>query len=609
MDTNEQTPLANAEQPIAEATVETSVEEQVIVERTPLLSTEEVQSADREKLFDHYKRITAEYTVTEVAAKAKEIQDTFEAQTKTLRDEKFQNFLAAGGEEKDFDFGLDALALQMKELTDSFAAKRKAAREAEEKVLIQNALAKRNVIKNITDLVAVGDAAKTRTAVLEHIKTWKTIGPMPRNEASEINSAFKKIIDEYFAALKMHHELRDLDMKRNLEAKQKLCEQAEALSEDSKVVNAFHTLRELQKQWKAIGHVPANQREEIWQRFKKAADTIYQRFHAHEAENKTRAEENYTIKVAMCEEVEALLGQQTNTRKLHDEAMKKVDEARAKWRTIGFAPKAVNDEIYKRFCTACSAVYSARREYYRTVDTELKQNLEKKTALCEKAEAIMNSTDWRNTTSQFVALQKQWKGIGPAPRKDSDAVWTRFRKACDTFFDAKEKQLGGKNKMEQNLADKKALIEELRQTAAPADIDEHFKLLQQFQQRWNSIGFVPAKEKVTVNNEFNNLLNERYESLNTDDANRNLQRFRARMELAAADPEHQGKVERERKTIINRLKQLETDIVQLQNNVGFFAKGSNSESLVAEVNRKIQTAKQNIDILNQKLDILDSLEE
>lgn len=598
MDTNETTQQTEA--------VESVAAESQAIEKTELMTTEQVQAADREVLLSHLKTIVSEYPQSEISSKVKEISVAFEAKTDALKEQKKAAFLADGGEEKDFDFGVDIIGQQMKEELGKYYAARKAAREAEEKAQVQNALAKRNVIKNIADLMQT-DISANRNAILEHIRSWKTIGPVPRSEAQEINTEYKRLIDDFFKSLNEFRELRELDFKHNLKAKTELCEQAEALAKSDKVKNSYHAIRELQKQWKAIGRVRQEEQEEIWQRFKTAADAVYDRYRKFEATNRSREEENYKAKQQICEELETLMATTEKSRKSFDQALSAMDNARERWKKIGFAPKEVNDEVYSRFRKACDAIHNARRAFFKEIDGDQKKNLAKKTALCEKAEAVMNGTDWRKVTSQLVELQRQWKAIGQVPRKDADAIWARFRKACDTFFDAKEEHFNGNAEMVENLEKKKALIEELKKADVPADVDEHFRLLQQFQQRWNEIGFVPIKEKAALSATFSNMLNERYDKLNTDDANRNLQRFKARMELAAADQDGQAKVEKERQHLLRKLKQLEQELTQLQNNVGFFAQTENAQSMVAEVNRKIKLAQQTIDVLNEKLDVLDSL--
>ncbi len=593
----------NPQQPI----VEPEAQQQEQAQKTPLMSAEKAAAATREEILEHLSKVMEEYTPREIASTVEILNREFKTKTQQLHEEKLQHFLDEGGDKKDFSPVPDVLNQKMSDLYTTFKQRSKAQQEQFEKELAQNALVKRNVIENIQGILDAGDAAKHYNKVRDLMTTWKNTGPVPRSEASEINGTYKKLVDSFFDTMKVAHELRDLDMKKNYEAKVALCERAEELTTSPTVVKAFFELRELQARWKTIGHVQQELREPIWQRFRAAADVIYANFRSHEESSKGREEENYQAKLALCDEIEKLGEQTLTTLKTCEAAVKQVEELTQRWRKIGFAPKAVNDEVYARFRKGCDKIYDARRAIVKTVTSEFKQNLEKKTALCEQAEALANSTDWSSTTSTLVDLQKQWKKIGPVPHKDSDAIWTRFRAACDTFFNAKEKHFAGDETMQENLVAKKALIEELKNATMPEDIDEHFKVLQDFQRRWNEIGYVPIKDKKAVNAEFSNLLNEQYDHLNTDDANRNLQRFKSRMEIVAEQEDGESELAIEQNRLVKRIAQAESDLVTLQNNVGFFAQSNKAASLIAEVNRKIKSAEDHIANLRAKLQVINSL--
>ncbi len=571
------------------------------------MTADAATSATREEIIAHLNAIMDEYKPSEISATVEILRRAFDEKTKEYREGIHERFVAEGGEEKDFAPVPDVLEQQMKERLEVYRQRREAQQKEIDKEQEQNALVKRNVINNLQTIIEGEGVENHYKEVRDLQDTWKNTGSVPRAEAGEINGAYKKLLDEYYAKMKVARELRELDMKRNLEAKIALCERAEELSTSKMVVKAFHELRTMQNRWKTIGHVPQEQREPLWTRFRAAADVIFANYREYEAASKDREEENYKAKLALCEEIEALTATPVTTRKESEAAVKKIDELMQRWRKIGFAPKAVNDEVYARFRRGCNKVYEARRAIVKDITADYKANLEKKVALCEKAEELAQSTDWSRTTTALVALQKQWKTIGPVAHKDSDAVWTRFRAACDAFFNAKEKHFDGDDQMRDNLTAKKALIEELKSTTMPEDVDEHFKVLQDFQRRWNEIGFVPMKDKKAVNAEFSNLLNEQYDRLNTDDATRNLQRFKSRMELMADREDAESGLISEQRRLVKRIAQAEADIAQLKNNVGFFAHSAKADSLVADVNRKIQTAEQNLEVLQQKLDILNKM--
>ncbi len=576
------------------------------VTKTQLVETEQLASMTREALFDYVTAITHDYQPSEINTAVEKACEAFDKKTADINAKKLEKFIADGGKKEDFAPSAEEIEKKMKSLHAAFREKRKAQIEANEKVLAQNALVKRNVIENIQKLLETGDCMANLNEFKELMATWKKTGPVPRHQAKEINGAYKKVLDEYFANLNINRELRNLDMKKNLEEKTHLCERAEELIDTPTPGKAFSEIKHMQNQWRSIGPVPKEQREEIWQRFKTAVDAVAQKYFNFESTQKDREEDNYQAKLLLCQEIEGLQAD-FKTLKEAEEVIKKVQDIQERWRKIGFAPKEFNDEIYARFRKTCDELYERRRTVLKAFTGDMENNLKLKTALCEKAESLSDSTDWKSTTDAMIDMQKKWKTIGAVPRKHSDALWKRFRAACDKFFEAKKEHFNEQDgSMTENLEKKQALIAELKALELAGD-EKDFEVLQGFQRRWNEIGFVPMKNKAEVNSEFAKLIDTLYDKISVDESERSMQRFRTKMALMLEESDGKNRLNGERNRLINKLKQMEADIINLQNNVGFFAKSKNSDSLVADVNHKIDNAKKNIEMINLKLDVIDKL--
>ncbi|WP_462318102.1 DUF349 domain-containing protein, partial [Marinilabilia sp.] len=350
-------------------------------------------------------------------------------------------------------------------------------------------------------------------------------------------------------------------------------------------------------------------KDELWERFHEATIKINQKHQEHFEHLKEQLQKNLEAKQELCEKVEAILEQDLKTPKEWEKNSKAIIEIQQIWKTIGFAPKKDNQEIYLRFRTACDKFFDAKRDFFKHYKEEQQNNLQLKTELVQQAEALKDSTDWKNTTEELIRIQKKWKEIGPVPRKHSDAIWKKFRGACDQFFNRKSEFFSKKDEaQEENLKKKEALIEELKQYEPGDNNEESFAKLQDFQRRWSDIGFVPIKEKDRVNQEFRNLINARFDHLNMDEANKSLQKFRNKLENWKNEGQYDERIIQERNKIIGKLKQLENDITLWENNIGFFAKSKSSEALVRDFKNKIENGKRNIKTLNEKLDLIEQMD-
>ena len=437
---------------------------------------------------------------------------------------------------------------------------------------------------------------------------WREIGPVPQNKLHDLWETFHLHVENFYNYIKINNELRDLDLRKNFEAKVALCEKAETLILEPSVVKAFKTLQKYHDQWREIGPVPREKKEEIWERFKAATAKINQRQQEHFDSLKNQLKKNLEAKTELCEKAEALIHDSITTPKEWEEKSKQLIDLQQVWKTIGFAPKKENNLVYERFRKACDEFFNQKREYFRNYKEDQLNNMQLKTELCIQAEAMKESNEWKKTTDEYIRIQKKWKEIGPVPRKQSDAIWKRFREACDHFFERKSQFFSHiDEEQDNNLKLKESILDQLRNFEPKDDSEECFNTLQDIQRRWAEIGFVPIKEKERINQEFRNLINHQFDKLNLDEVNKNLQKFRNKLENWKTSDQFNEKIGQERNKIMLKLKQLENDIVLWENNIGFFAKSKNSDALVRDFTHKIESGKRNIKLLNKKLDLIEEM--
>lgn len=495
----------------------------------------------------------------------------------------------------------------MRNLLTKYGERLEAERQEARKKMEQNAEAKSKLLEQLEQVVAATQASnpsKLLGTVKDIIAKWKEIGHIPASRRS-LNKSFHSLTEEFFGKLNIDRELRELDMRRNMDAKIKLCEQAEALTTVSTTRKAYSQMQKLRDSWKAIGPVPRAESDSLWERFKAAGKIITQNFRKSNEELREQEKENYKVKLGICEEIETLLNTDM-TRKDLENLAKKAQDFTTRWKSVGFAPKDVNDEIYRRFRKSLDKLYDMRRAYVKEQNERFDANLRLKEALCEKAEAVMNSTDWRQTSNFLIGLQKEWKEVGPVSNRHSEAVWRRFRKACDTFFDNKQSQHEGELSAQgDNLVKKRALLDELKAYAAPSDEAQHLADLKSFVLRWNAIGLVPSADRSNVNKEFAALIDKQYGALNIDRADAEMEQYRGKVEAMAA--EGGDRLRRERIKMQAQVRQAEQDVETLENNIGFFAKSKNSDKIISEFNTKIANARTELEKLNKRMEVINEV--
>ena len=463
-----------------------------------------------------------------------------------------------------------------------------------EKEREQNLALKEAIIADLKALLEKQeDVNETFPQFREIQNRWRAVGPVPATSYRNINETYQLYVEQFYDMVKINRELRDLDFKKNLEAKEEFCQLAEKLAENENVIEAFRELQKLHEQWKEFGPVAKEYREQIWDRFKSATAAINKRYQAYFEAIKEVHAENLVKKTALCEKVEEIAEREVTDSNQWNAFSKEIEEIQKEWRTIGFASKKENQKVYDRFRAACDKFFERKREFYNEYKDNINANLEKKVAICEMAEALKNSTEWKKTAEKLIELQQQWKEIGAVPRKKSEQLWKRFRAACDEFFAERDKNAKPENDFYGNLKAKLALIEEIKAYEVKHDASDA-EAMKAFQARWNEIGFVPFKEKDNVAQAYKAALAQKFPRPSRNAQHRNARP--ARPQLSEKD------------RLIQKYHALEQDIVTYENNIGFFAMSKNAEPLIKQMQEKIEASKAELKALAQQIKALNENE-
>ena len=522
-------------------------------------------------------------------------------------DELKKAFLTAGGEEKDFVAPEDETESKIKELLNVYKEKRAAILAEEERVKAANYALKLQLIDQLKALTeSQEDFNKLYNDFKDIQQRWKEVKAVPQEHVSELWKNYQTYSEMFYDIIKINNQFRDYDFKKNLEMKTALCETVEKLQTEPDVISAFHQLQKLHQQWREIGPVAKELREDLWSRFKAASTIINKRHQEHFEGLKAKEQENLEAKTAICEQIENIDFPALKSFKDWEEKNKEVIALQDKWKTIGFAPKKSNVKIFERFRAACDVYFNRKSEFYKNIKDEMEKNLELKKVLCEKAEALKDSTDWKSTTEKMIALQKEWKTIGSVARKHSDAVWKRFITACDYFFEQKNKNVSSQKSVEQtNLAAKKALIEKIN-TIDEADHDEALAALKGYMTEWNTIGHVPFKEKDKIYKEYHEAVDKQFDRLKVDQNDRKMQTFRNSLSDMSNGERGKGKLYGEREKLMRMYERMKNELQTYENNIGFLSISSKGGGgLLKEMERKIDKLKDEMALIIKKIDAID----
>ncbi len=601
------------EVPVEEQTIQQEIEPQVCAEEC-VTATEE-PTAEVEAVVNDIAQLNKEEVLARLAERvleepSAELRNEVEALKVAFyklhradMEARRKAFFEENGADAEYKTQTDEAEVRFKELYNIYRSKRDEATALSDKEKEDNYQAKLAVIEELKALVDSEEAINTTFTKFHELQVrWRAIGQVPQAKVSDLYETYNLHIENFYDYVKINKELRDLDWKRNLEAKTALCEQAETLAEESAVIEAFHKLQKLHEEWREIGPVAMEYKESLWGRFKAASTIINRRHQEHFESIKAEQLQNFERKSALCEEVEAFVATPPTSHKAWNKASERMQAIQAEWRTIGFAPKKENNKVYDRFRAACDKFFEAKHAFYTEAKDDMAKSLEVKNSLCERAEAIAEREDWAKATEELLALQAEWKKSGTVARKYADAVWKRFRAACDKFFERKAQHFSTiDNEYSTNLTAKQALLEEMAQAVVKS-----FDEIKEFQRRWSEIGFVPIRHKEELQKQYKAVLDKLFASVRNTDREQNLSRFKNKV---SSMREAGGKgLRTEREKLYNRVKQLEQEIQTLENNIGFFSKSKGAEAMIAAVEEKIARAKRDMADAIERVKLIDSQE-
>jgi len=520
-------------------------------------------------------------------------------------------FAEAGGNLEEFKPESDPYELELRNLLKQYQDLRNEHNKKIDESKEDNLQKKYEIIEEIKALINNKESInKTFHDFRELQNKWREIGLVPQAKLKDLWDTYHHHVENFYDFIKINKELRDLDLKKNLETKMEICEKSEELLVEPSIIKAFNILQKYHEQWREVGPVPRDKKDELWERFKAATSIINKKHQDYFEGRKSEQKKNLDAKIALCEKVEEISKAEIDVHRDWEERSRELIELQKIWRTIGFAPKKDNNKIYERFRIASDVFFDRKREFYNQNKEEQTNNFQLKTDLCNQAEALKDSTDWKKTADEFINIQKAWKEIGPVPRKNSDVIWKRFRAACDFFFENKSKHFSSiDGEQAENLRKKRELLEEVKKFTLSGDDNADLDKLKEFQRSFTEIGHVPFKDKDSIQNEFRDVVNRHFDTLRIDEKRRNLMKFKNKVVNNTTSGRGQNKMRFEREKYMTKLKQMETDLALLDNNIGFFANTKNASALIEDVNQKIVSTKEKIEFLKEKIRIMDATED
>ena len=522
------------------------------------------------------------------------------------REARLKEYIDGGGDPEAYQIVPDEEEEVFKAEMGVIREKRAKLFQQQEEEKQANLQKKLNIIEKIKAMVTSPDEAnKSYNEFKELQQQWKDIKAVPAEKASELWRNYQLYVEQFYDLLKLNSEAREYDFKKNLELKTALCESAEKLADEPDVISAFHQLQELHQQYREIGPVAKELREQVWARFKAASSVVNKRHQQHFEQLRAREEENLAKKTALCERVEAIAKEENKGAGDWEKHTKEIIDIQNEWKTIGFAPQKMNVKIFERFRATCDDFFGRKAEYFKEMKEVLATNADKKRALVEKAKALQDSTDWKSTGDKLIALQKEWKTIGMVQKRLGDQLWKEFLGACNKFFEARNAANAGAHSEErENLAKKKSVIERLK-AVLEAAADDAQQQVQALVEEYNSVGHVPYKDKDSVYDEYHEVLDKIYKQLNISASRRRLSNFKNNLKNVAKRGE--DALDNERMRLVRRFEQLRQDVQTYENNLGFLnASSKKGNSLVEEMNRKVQKLRDDMELVKQKIKAIDA---
>ena len=582
------------------ATTETPAEE--IVSKKPV---ESVLKLTKEEILAKLKEVVAD--VENVAKPEIDgLKQSFYKLHNAEQDAARKLFIENGGAAENFVPQTDCVEEEFKNIMSVIKEKRSALTAELEKQKEMNLQVKLSIIEELKELVeSPDDANKSYTEFKKLQQQWNEVKLVPQAKVNELWKNYQLYVEKFYDLLKLNNEFREYDFKKNLEIKTHLCEAAEKLADEEDVVSAFHQLQKLHQEFRDTGPVAKELRDEIWARFKAASTTVNRRHQQHFEALKEVEQHNLDQKTVICEIIEAIDYKELTSFASWESKTQEVIALQNKWKTIGFAPQKMNVKIFERFRKACDEFFRKKGEFFKSLKEGMNENLEKKRALCEKAEALKDSTDWKATADELTKLQKEWKTIGPVAKKYSDAVWKRFISACDYFFEQKNKATSSQRSVEQeNLEKKKAIIEKLNVIDDQMDTEEATQLVRDLMKEWNGVGHVPFKEKDRIYKQYHSQVDKLFERFNISASNKKLSNFKSTISsIQEGSPQA---LYREREKLVRAFDNMKNELQTYENNLGFLTTSSKKgNSLLTEINRKVEKLKADIELVKEKIKVVD----
>ena len=579
---------------------EAEEEEEAAVEKL------DIEGKTKEELAAMLEEIVQDPDVMKVKDNVTAIRVRFMKLNKEDMDKEMEAFLEGGGDKDSYQHVPDEAEQRFNTAFGIYKANRAKQNELIDAQKSDNLIQKKAILEELKQLIASEETLKKTYDDFRALQEkWKTIGQVPATENANLWNTYHFLVEKFFDKVNINRELRDLDMKKNLDAKISLCEKAEELLDEKSMSKAFKTLQQLHEEWKEVGPVPQDKKDEIWERFKAATDKINAIRREHYSKIQEEQNANLATKAALCEKAEELLAEEYTSINTWQKKSTELSELFKVWKTVGPASKKQNEEIWTRFKGTMDTFFAKKKEFFANLKDKQTENLERKINLCIEAEALQESTEWKKATERFKKIQEEWKTIGPVPKRHADKIWKRFRAACDTFFGRKAEHFGGlKEEEAANLTAKQAIIEAIKNFELKPNRAENMEAIKALQKQWIEIGHVPMKVKDSINSEYRQAVDALFDKMRSNQNEISTNEYKEMVELMKDDPESGDKMRREKTNLANKIQKLRDEIAVLENNIGFFSNSKNSELMRAEYEKKINKAKNDLKVLEAKLKIV-----
>ncbi|MCX6247296.1 MAG: DUF349 domain-containing protein [Bacteroidetes bacterium] len=567
---------------------------------------EDINTLTREQLVSELEKTVNEPDLNAVKTRIALIKVAFLKKKKEENLQQYETIAAEEGHKEVAPAVEDPLDTRFNEFFNIYKANKARFNEEQEKIKLLNLKKKNQILEELRVLVNSEETLKRTYDEFKNLQDrWKEIGMVPRTEINNLWQNYHFLVEKFFDKVKLNKELKDLDLKKNLEAKIALCEKTEELLLETSVLKTFKKLQKYHEEWKDIGPVPLDKKEEIWERFKNTTDKINELRREHYSKVEDEQVKNLETKTALCEQGEDVLTLKNETVKDWQTNTNKVNELLKIWKSIGPVPQKTNTEIWNRFKSSLDSFFASKKDFFDKLKDQQVHNYNLKVELCMQAESLKNSTDWKKTSNDLIRLQNEWKSLGPVPKKYSDKIWKRFRTACDEFFNAKSAYFSSLQSNEaENLNKKTDLIRRIKETQFGADKSENLNVLKNFQREWTEIGHIPIKEKDRIQNEFRSLINEFLNKLQISEIEMTAVSYQSHVDSLKNDPQSKRLIGKEREILSGKILKMKEDINLWENNIGFFANSKNAAILKEEFEKKINKAKSDVKVMEAKLKLL-----